>query len=118
MPSNPLLTEEEKARACRILVGEFLASSSDEKAHDSPGHACNLVALYLAEACSGLKECESEFMQMKVIVEPLLSLAGGTNCVNGLPKCGNDMMEHYPKDLSSAVVAGEAIRIVKKLKLK
>lgn len=117
VPYSPL-SEEQRTMVCKTLVSKFLDSFNNHSIHNSPDHACNLVAIYLTEASSEIKDCESEFGHMKWYVMKLFGLQGFTNCVSGLPKCGTGVLEHYPRDLSSSVMAGEAIRLIKKLKLK
>ena len=53
---------------------------------------------------------------MKWYIKKLFSLEEFTNCVDGLPKCGNVGFGRDLQDPSSAIVASEAIRLVKKLK--
>jgi hypothetical protein len=112
------LTESQRTIICKTLAKKFLNSYSNPKSHSSPHHACNLVAIYLTEASSQLGDCAQEFSNMKWYIKKLLSLEDFTNCINGLPECG--ATGHVPNrvDVSSAVVVGEAIRIVKELKLK
>ncbi len=117
VPYSPL-NEAQRSKLCKILTSKFFRTVDSQSAHESPNHACNLVAIYLTEATSQLKDCADEFERLKEFLEKLLGLQDYTNCVSGLPKCGKDATEHYPQNLSSSVMAGEAIRIVKKLKLK
>ncbi len=116
VPHSPL-GEEERTKICRVLVSKFLELYGNKDAHKSPGHACNLAALYLLEASRQVKGCEKEFGDMKWYIDKLLPLQGFTNCVNGLPKCGSSSVNRQ-EDISSSVVTAEAIRLVKKLKLK
>ena len=115
--SNSPLGEEEKTKLCRVLVSRFVELYGNNNAHKSPGHSCNLAALYLFEASRQLKDCEKEFGSMKWYIEKLLALQGFGNCVNGLPKCGGSTPE-CPQDISSSLVTAEAIRLIKKLKLR
>ncbi len=112
VPHSPL-NEEQRSKVCRILVGRFMATYEDQHTHEMPNHDCNLVAIYLTEASSKMKDCRDEFGKMKEFVRKLLTLERFTNCTSGLPKCGNDKIERHPQDLSSAVVVGEAIRLIK-----
>jgi predicted glycogen debranching enzyme len=116
MPYSPL-SEEQKTKICQKLVSRFSESYESNDAHNSPQHSCNLVAIYLLEASRQLKDCEKESGDMKWYTEKMLTLQGFTNCVNGLPKCGSSAFR-YDQDISSAVVAGEAVRLIKKLKLR
>ncbi len=111
------LDEDQRSLVCKILVSKFLDSFGNHSAHKSPDHACNVAAIYLAEASSQMKNCEREFGNMKWYIKKLFSLEEFTNCVNGLPKCGNVGFGRDLQDPSSAIVASEAIRIVKKLKM-
>ncbi|MFZ1081340.1 MAG: glycogen debranching enzyme N-terminal domain-containing protein [Candidatus Kryptoniota bacterium] len=115
---NSPLDEEQRSKVCKILVAKFLDSFGNHSAHNSPHHACNLAAIYLTEASSQMKDCERELGSMKWYIKKLLSLEEFTNCVDGLPKCGNVGFGRNLQDISSAVVAGEAIRLVKKLQMK
>lgn len=113
VPYSPL-NEEQGARVCKILVDRYLETYEDQHTHELPNHNCNLVAIYLTEASSKIKGCREEFAKMKGFVRKLLTLEEFTNCTSGLPKCGNDTTERHPQDLSSAVVVGEAIRLIKR----
>ena len=112
------LTEVQLSRICKILTTKFLKSVGTQSTHDLSHHSCNLVAIYLTEATSQLRDCTDEFERLKEFLEKFIGLQDYTNCVSGLPKCGNNATEHYPQNLSSAIMAGEAIRVVRKLKLK
>ncbi len=115
-PHSPL-NEEQKAKICRMLVTKFLDSYANKGTHVSPHHSCNLAAMYLLEASSQLNGCEKEFGSMKWYIEKLFTLQEFTICVDGLPKCGNSAFE-YPQNISSSMVTAEAIRLIKKLKLR
>lgn len=116
VPHSPL-GEEERTKICQVLVSKFLEFYGNKDAHNSPDHACNLAAIYLAEASRQVRGCEKEFGNMKWYIEKLLAQQGFTDCVNGLPKCGSFAFQHS-QDISSSVVTAEAIRLIKKLKLK
>jgi predicted glycogen debranching enzyme len=116
VPHSPL-NEEQKTRVCRVLVSKFLDFYGNKDAHRSPNHACNLAAIYLLEASRQVKDCEKEFGNMRWYIEKLLALQEFTSCVDGLPKCGSSAFEHS-QDVSSSMVTTEAIRLIKKLKLK
>ncbi len=117
VPSSPL-NEGQRTLVCKSLVSKFLDSLDSHSIHDSLHHECNLVAMYLTEACNEVKDCEGEFGHLKWYIVKLFGLQEFTNCVSGLPKCGMSVIERYPRNLSSSVMAGEAIRLIKKLKLK
>lgn len=117
LPYMPL-SEQQRETIFKQLTIRFLSSLNDPGLHSAPGHACNLMAIYLAEAGSGMDSCKEETLELKGILTEMFTLHGFTNCVNGLPKCGIDLTEHNPQDLSSSIVTGEAIRIIKKLKLR
>jgi len=116
VPYSPL-DEENKIKVCQVLVSKFLEFYGNKNAHRSTDHACNLAAIYLLEASRQVKRCEKEFGNMKWYIEKLLAQQGFTDYVNSLPKCGSSAMER-PQDISSSVVTAEAIRLIKKLKLK
>ncbi|MCL5268750.1 MAG: glycogen debranching enzyme N-terminal domain-containing protein [Bacteroidetes bacterium] len=116
VPFSPL-TEEQRSKVCKALVRRFLHNYADERTHEAPNHDCNLAAIYLTESSSQLEGCKEEYEKMKEFVGGLLRLERFSNCVSGLPKCGNDRAERRPQDISSSVVVGESIRLIKKLKL-
>jgi len=116
VPHSPL-DEEEKTKICRLLVSKFSESYGNRDAHKSPRHACNLAAIYLLEASRQLKGCEREVGNMKWFVEKLFGMEDFTNCLDGLPKCGNGTSA-LAQDISSSLVTAEAIRLIKKLKLR
>lgn len=115
LPFSPL-TSGQREKIFRRLVPQLLGSFQDGASHFGPGHGCNLTALYLAEAGSTMDNCKEETAGLKEMLTQLFTMHGFTDCVNGLPVCGYGRTEHYPLDLCSSVVAGEAIRIIKKLK--
>ncbi len=111
------LSKEERSTVCKALVRRFLDTFGDERAHEIPDHSCNLAAIYLTESSSQSDGCGEELKKMKDLVGGLLRLDRMSNCVSGLPKCGNDRAERHPQDISSATVVGEAIRLIKKINL-
>ncbi len=112
------LTPEEKEKIFRNLARRLLDSLAKPELHTDPGHACNLMAIRLFESGSGKEPLKAEAAKLKEMLTELFTLHGYTNCVNGLPRCGVDSIEQHPCDLSSSVVTGEAIRIIKGLKLR
>ncbi len=116
VPFSPL-SDEQSSTVCRALVDRFLRNFEDEHTHSVPGHSCNLAAIYLTEASGRMKTCGKEFKKMDAFVRGLLRLERFSDCVNGLPKCGNDRADRTPQDISSAVVVAEAIRLIGKLNL-
>lgn len=117
VPRSPL-DEEQRSRICRALVSRFFDLYGDQSSHDSSHHSCNVEALYLLEASSQLKGCEKEVGNMKWYIEKLFAQKEFTNCVNGIPKCGYAGFGQSRRDISSAIAVGEAIRLIKKLRLK
>ncbi len=117
VPRSPL-DEEQKSKVCRALVSRFFDLYGDQSSHDSSHHSCNLDALYLLEASSHLKGCEKEVGNMRWYIDKLFAQKEFTNCVNGIPKCGYTGVGQSRRDISSAIAVGEAIRLIKKLKLK
>ncbi len=117
LPYAPM-TDEQKEKLWRYLSSRLLDSLDKRELHTGPGHACNLMAIYLAESGSYMDSCREEAAKLKEILTEMFTLHGFTNCVNGLPRCGIDATEHYPQDISTSLVTGEAIRVIKKLKLR
>lgn len=117
LPYTPL-TGDQKEKIFRKLAHRLLDSFGDHAQHALPGHSCNLMAIRLYEAGTGNESCKEETVRLKEILTELFTLHGYTNCVNGLPRCGVDSTEHHPGDISCSVVTGEAIRLIKRLKLR
>lgn len=116
IPFSPL-TPDQREKIFRQLVPRLLESLQKQTLHVGSGHGCNLTALYLAEAGSTMVNCKEETAGLKDVLVQLFTMRDFTSCVNGLPMCGYGQNEHNPQDLCSSVVAGEAIRIIKKLKM-
>ena len=117
LPYTPL-TDEQKEKLFRELSSRLLGSLDKPELHTGQGHACNLMAIYLAEYGSSMESCKEEAAKLKEILTEIFTLHGYTNCVDGLPRCGVDTTEHHPQDISTSLVTGEAIRLIKKLKLR
>ena len=117
LPFSPL-TERQKEEVFRRLSSRLLDSLGKPELHAGPGHACNLMAIYLTESGSTFDSCAEETAKLREVLTELLTLHEFTNCVNGLPRCGIHHAGHYPRDVSTSVVTGEAIRVIKKLKLR
>ncbi len=117
LPFSPL-NDRQRELIFRQLASRVLASYDKPSLHDLPAHTCNLMTIYLVEAGSAIESCNEETAKLKEILVRLFMLYEFTNSVSGLPGCGSDLTEHSPRDISSAVVTGEAIRIIKKLKLR
>jgi predicted glycogen debranching enzyme len=117
VPFSPL-TQLQRRSVFKSLCARFLDSISKPHKHAIPSHSCNLLLIYLTEAGSGIEACEEETARLKEMVSRLLTIQEYTNCVDGIPRCGLDLTEHNPQDLSSSIVTGEAIRIIQRLKLK
>ncbi len=116
-PFSPL-DAKQKEIVFRNISSRFLESLGGQHLHAMPGHSCNLLIIYLAEAGSAFEAFNEENMKLRELLTQLLTLREFSNCVDGLPRCGLDLSEGHPQDVSSAVVVGEAIRVIKKLKLK
>ena len=117
IPFSPL-SQGQREKIFRLLAAQLFDSLRTPSLHAEPDHACNLTAIYLAEAGSSLPSCEEETEKLRDMLIKLFTLREFTECVNGLPTCGVSENEHYPRDISAAVVAGESIRIIRKLKFR
>ncbi|OYV84887.1 MAG: hypothetical protein B7Z63_06285, partial [Ignavibacteriae bacterium 37-53-5] len=110
--------DKQRGKIFRHLASRLFQSFENPSLHTSPTHACNLLTIHLAEAGSSIEGCEPETTKLKEMLSEFFTLRKFTNTVNGLPKCGTDLPGHPLQDISSAVVTGEAIRVIKKLKLR
>jgi predicted glycogen debranching enzyme len=117
IPFSPL-NEKQRGKVFRQLASRLLRNLQNPTLHTSPTHVCNLMAIHLAEAGSTIEGCEAETENLKEVISELFTLRKFTDTVDGLPKCGIGIPVHTPRDISSALVTGEAIRVVKKLKLR
>ena len=117
LPYAPLM-DKQKEKLFKDLSTRLLDSLGKPELHTGSGHACNLMAIYLTESGSSMDSCKEETAKLKDMLTELFTLHRYTNCVDGLPKCGIDATEHHPQDISTSVLTGEAIRIIKKLKLR
>ncbi len=117
LPFTPL-NDKQRGKIFRQLASRLLRSFENPPHAASPAHSCNLMAIHLAEAGSTIEGCEGETAKLKEILSEFFTLRAFTNTVNGLPKCGTDIPASSSQDISSAVVIGEAIRVIKKLKLR
>ena len=117
IPFSPL-NARQREEIFKSLVTQFLDSYGKPHPHSVPAHACNLMAIYLAEAGAMLESHRDETSKLGELLTELFTLHDFTNCLNGLPRCTLDPTESNPQDLSSSVVTAEAIRVIKKLKFR
>lgn len=116
VPFSPL-NDEQAARICRQLSGVFLNDLA--VAANTPGGIVVdfLAGIYLCEAASRMRSCQEEFGKLKEFADSLLSFIEIQECVSGLCRF-NKSSKSDRRDISSLVMIGEAIRLVKLLRLK
>ncbi len=112
------LSELQKTKICKAMASRFIHGFDSGAQPPASDSSCNLAIVYLAEATGDLKECAEEFNLLKGILEKLFTGQAYTDCLNGFPKCWSQTKSADPQNISSSVMAGEAIRLIKKFKLK
>ncbi len=117
LPFSPL-TSEQREKVYRQLAPQLMRMFETTSLHSSPGHECNLAAIYLAEAGNSLTSCKEETLEIREKLTQLFTLHEFTNCVDGLPLCSAGGDGPFPTDVSSSVMTGEAIRVIKKLRFR
>lgn len=117
LPFSPLATEQ-REKIFRQLAPRLSRTFDTSSPHSKPDHACNLTAIYLVEAGNSLTVCKQDTLIIREKLTRLFTLHEFTNCVDGLPRCSIVGSTHIPLDISSSVVTGEAIRVIKKLRFR
>ncbi len=117
VPYSPL-NEQQREMVFKQLYARFIGSLETPASHTDISHDCNLLGVYLAEGGSLLPNCQEQTKRLKEFITDLAALHGYTTTVNALSTCGLNEVESSGGNISSAVVTGETIRVIKRLKLK